>query len=679
MENNSLNELSTISDATEIVITEKQEKTETSVEISNTLPDSTPEVTPKIEVAETHHEEAELAAQILGRQVIKEKQDDLPEDMKDHDDDDVLQSGEPTAPEEDYSHLDKSQLIEKLRKLIQDKEVQLLKPDVESIKQFFYRKFNVELKEKREKFIAEGGDEKDFAPEPDQYEEALKILLKKFKEERYTYNQKIERDKNANLQSKLKIIEELKILVGANDSITDIGAVFNKYKELTKQWKEIGAIPQTEVKNVWQNYNFQLTQFHDSIKISQELHELDMKRNLEAKMKICEDCESLLIEDNVVKAFRALQGLHLQWREIGPFAKEKRQEVWERFKHASTIVNKRYQDHFEKLKQEEENNLNEKIMLCEKVEEISQMQFNNPKDWESKSDEVIELQKLWKTIGYAPKKDNSKVYQRFREACDKFFGNKRDFFEKHKENQEGNLQMKTELCIQAESLKDSHEWRQTSDEIIKLQDKWKTIGPVPRKVSDQLWKRFREACNAFFENKKSYFSNIDKEQDNNLTQKLELIKEIENFQPSENKSENLNHIKEFQRKWADIGHVPIKDKDNIQKNYRTALNKWFDTLNVEDNQKNDNRFKSKLKEFEHSPRSSGKFKAERDSLVRQYQATMDDILLLENNIGFFAKSKNAEVLINDIKSKIDKYKKQAQSFDEKIKMMDQMKDTDKEQ
>jgi len=342
-------------------------------------------------------------------------------------------------------------------------------------------------------------------------------------------------------------------------------------------------------------------------------------------------------------------------------------------------VNKRYQDHFEKQKQEEDNNLNEKIMLCEKVEEISQMQFNNPKDWESKSDEVIELQKLWKTIGYAPKKDNSKVYQRFREACDKFFGNKRDFFEKHKENQEGNLQMKTELCIQAESLKDSHEWRQTSDEIIKLQDKWKTIGPVPRKVSDQLWKRFREACNAFFENKKSYFSNIDKEQDNNLTQKLELIKEIENFQPSENKSENLNHIKEFQRKWADIGHVPIKDKDNIQKNYRTALNKWFDTLNVEDNQKNDNRFKSKLKEFEHSPRSSGKFKAERDSLVRQYQATMDDILLLENNIGFFAKSKNAEVLINDIKSKIDKYKKQAQSFDEKIKMMDQMKDTDKEQ
>jgi hypothetical protein len=567
-----------------------------------------------------------------------------------------------------YATKSKEELIDALKTLI-EQPIQTIKGDVETIKIAFYKKHNAEIQEKKQAFLDNGGNVEEFQVETDPLEESLKDLYKKYKHLRTAFNEQIEHEKHDNLKEKYQIIESIRDLINRKESINN---TFAEFRELQHRWREIGPVPQADVKPLWETYHHHVENFYDYININKELRDLDLRKNLEIKIELCEKAEELLLEPNVVKAFKNLQKLHAQWREAGPVPREKKDEIWERFKLVTTNINKSYQDHFENIKNEQENNLNAKVALCEKAEEISEATYTSPRDWDNKSKELIELQKVWKIIGFAPKKDNNRIYIRFRTACDKFFAAKRDFFSLNKEEQNGNLQLKTELCLQAEALMDSTEWKKTTEILTNLQKDWKTIGPVPRKHSDIIWKRFRTACNSFFERKDSHFKELDAAQDENLIKKRDLIQRIESFEFTDSPEENLDKLKEFQKEWTEIGHVPLKEKDDVQMAYRGAINAKFDSLRSNENRRSEARFKSKIENLQQSPKGSNKMRFEREKLINKLRQVEGDIVVWENNIGFFAHSKNAESLILDVKNKIEAAKALALSLREKVELMDNM-------
>ena len=365
-----------------------------------------------------------------------------------------------------------------------------------------------------------------------------------------------------------------------------------------------------------------------------------------------------------------MQKYHEQWREIGPVPLENKEDIWERFKAATAKINKKYQDFFETRKTEQKKNFDAKTALCEKVEEINELELDSNKEWDDKSKELVQLQKIWRTIGFAPRKDNNKVYERFRTACDKFFDKKREFYSRNKEVQQNNLQMKLDLCLEAETLKDSTDWKKTTQDFINIQKRWKEIGPVSRKHSEIIWKRFRAACDYFFEKKSEHFSGIDTEQVDNLALKEQLIEEVIHFEPSDDVSENLKTLKSFQRRWTEIGHVPIKKKDDIQNRFRDAINKLYDELNLDEEKRNLLNFRSKMNSYSESNRGQSKMRMEREKYMNKLKQLENDLVLLDNNIGFFAKSKNAESLIEDVKKKIENTREKIEMLKEKIRVID---------
>jgi hypothetical protein len=583
------------------------------------------------------------------------------------------ESHEGGVPEEDYSQCSKTELIHKLSLLLSSKNVEKIRVSVDSIKINFYKKHKAELDKIRKDAEEAGtlveGTEMTFEPDP--LEETLKDLLKKYRDLKAEYNHKQEEEKHKNLQEKYKIIDEIKELVNRKESIND---TFQQFRELQNRWRSVGIVPQANLKDLWDTYHHYVEIFYDYIKINKELRDLDLKKNFEAKMDICEKAEELLLEPSIIKAFKALQKLHEAWRETGPVPQESKTEIWERFKAITSKLNKKHQDYFESLKNTQKKNLESKDILCERAEEICNVEIKSPKEWEQHYQEMIELQKIWRTIGFAPKKDNNKIYNRFRIACDGFFNRKRDFFAQNKEEQTNNLQMKTDLCMQAEALKDSTEWKATTEDLINLQKKWKQIGAVPRKNSDQVWKRFRAACDAFFNNKAQFYNNIDSQYDENLKLKQELINEIENFVPSDQPEENFQKLKEFQRRWAEIGFVPLKNKEEIQKKYRDAVNKQFDNLKIDDSKKNMLRFKNKIENISTKTKGGSKLRFERDKYINKLKQIENDIVVWENNIGFFAKSKNAESMIAEVQRKIQLGKEEIKTIEEKVRMIDSMDD-----
>jgi hypothetical protein len=500
----------------------------------------------------------------------------------------------------------------------------------------------------------------------------LKDLLNKHKDKKNDYIKNQEILKEENLKKKYEIIDEIKDLLNREESINK---TFQDFRDLQKKWRDIGLVPQSKVKDLWETYHHHVEKFYDYININKELRDLDLKKNLEAKIALCEKAEDLLLEPSIVKAFKELQKLHDQWREIGPVAREHKESTWERFRAATKKINKKHQEYFQELKQSQKKNLEAKRALCEKVEAINQEEFDNHKEWEKKSDEVKEIQKVWRTIGFAPKKQNNKIYQRFREACDAFFDAKRDFYARNKELQNQNLQRKIDLCNQAEALKESTDWKKTTNDLIELQKQWKKVGPVPRKQSDEVWNRFRAACDYFFDHKKKYFSNIDQRYEENLKKKQDLIKEIEELELSDNIQENFNTLKEYQKKWSEIGFVPIKEKDKIKEKYQQALNKHFNNLDIDEGKRNLLKFKTKIENVKGSPNAGQRLRKEREKFITRLKKLESDIELWENNIGFFSKSsENAESMINDIERKIQKAKDQIELLEEKVNIIDDIKE-----
>ena len=576
---------------------------------------------------------------------------------------------EMTIKPADYSKDNKPELVEILKILIETKPVNEIKGDVENIKINFYKKHKAENERLRKKFVEEGNAIEDFVPVYDPLEDTLKDLLKKYRLLKNEQGKYLEKEKEENLKRKYEVIERIKELVDRKESLNK---TFQEFRDLQSRWRSIGLVPQNEMKNLWDTYHYHVEKFYDYIKINQELRDLDFKRNLEAKIQLCEKAEELLLEPNVVNAFKALQHLHEQWREIGPVPPEQRAEIWERFREITAKINKQHQEYFVGLKTQQRQNLEAKIQLCEKVEAILAMEISKPREWEEQSREIIEIQKAWKSIGFSPKKQNLKIYKRFRDACDEFFKKKRDFYSGHKEVLKNNLQMKIDLCNQAEALKDSTDWKKTSEEIIHLQEQWKQIGPVPRKQADGIWKRFRAACDEFFNNKARHFSNIDKVYENNLAEKEKLIEEIENFKPGEETSKDFEMLKEFQRRWSEIGFVPLNKKEEIQQRYRNAINSQFDHLNIDENKKSLLKYKNKLDNIRESHRPSYKILQEREKFINKIKQLENEIVVWENNVGFFAKSKNADVMINEVLGKIEKAKKEIKVLEEKVRMIDSL-------
>ncbi|MBN1159247.1 MAG: DUF349 domain-containing protein [Bacteroidales bacterium] len=576
-----------------------------------------------------------------------------------------------SEPGINYAALSMEDLVAMLREMVGNKPVESILHDVESIKINFYKKHKAEIEQRRKAFISMGGELDEFTVEPVPLELDMKELLRRFRDLKSEYNKVLEEQKVRNLEEKYNIIEKIKELVTRKESIN---RTFQEFRDLQKQWREIGPVPQQNVKDMWDTYHHHVEAFYDFIRINQELRDLDLKKNLEAKIELCEKAEELLLDSNIVNAFKNLQDLHEQWREVGPVPADMRVEIWDRFKEATAKINKKHQEHFIQLKGEQKKNLEAKTALCEKAEEFGNLEITTHKEWVEFSRELMNLQKVWKTIGFAPKKDNVRIYKRFREACDNFFNRKRDYYGSVKEEQNNNLQLKTELCIQAETISESTEWKKTMEELIELQQRWKEIGPVPHKHSDKLWKRFRAACDKFFERKASHYSEVDNSFENNLIKKRELIREIEDLKFSENAEYCLKKLKELQRRWTEIGFVPLKEKDEIHEKYRQAINQKFDQLKIDDSRKNILKFKSKIDNYLEKPNGMHRIRMEREKYVARLKQMENDIVLWENNIGFFTHSKNAESMIKEVENKIENTRKNIDLLNRKINMIDDLDD-----
>lgn len=593
---------------------------------------------------------------------------------------DVLEKNEPEDKKKDdvdeikimpvdYSTFEKEQLISRLSLLIEERPVNEIKGDIDRIKINFYKKHRSEFELKKMQFLNEGGELKDFKPVDDPLELNLKELLKQFRKKKSELNKTIEINKQENLKKKYEIINEIKDLINREESLHK---TFQEFRDLQTRWRGVGIIPQQNVKDLWETYHHHVEKFYGFVKINKELRDLDLKKNQESKINLCETAEKILLESNVVDTYKTLQKYHDQWREIGPVPHENKNEIWERFKDVTAKINKRHHQYYQDLKDQQKNNLEKKTELCDKVEEINkQCNMESPGNWEKRADEIKKLQTAWRSIGFAPRKHNNKIYKKFREACDAFFQTKRNYYIEHKDVQNNNLKIKTDLCIQAESFQDSEDWKKTTDALIKLQKKWKEAGPVPRKSSEKVWKCFRAACDKFFERKSEYYSNRDEIFKDNYKLKKELISEIEKQEPVEDAEESFDKIKDFQRRWNEIGFVPFKQKDVLIDLYRSAINKQFDKLNIDEFGKNKLKYENKLEQLRESPKGSFKAKIDREKFYNRIKKIESDIVLWENNKGFFAKSANAESLIREIDEKIDKSRENVRLMEEKIKMIDQ--------
>ncbi|MFH2143252.1 MAG: DUF349 domain-containing protein, partial [Bacteroidota bacterium] len=555
----------------------------------------------------------------------------------------------------DYSKLSKEDLVAALKRLIEQKPVHKIKNEIEVIKTNFYKKHHAEIEDNKKKYMEAGGLPEEYDSGTDTSEENLKAYIQKYKDIKTDYQKELEKEKVENLNLKLQVIEDLKNLGKKEESVNK---TFQEFRDLQKRWTEIGLVPQNSIKELWENYNFWIDNFYKIIRINKDLRDNDLKKNLEHKIELCEKAEELLLEPDILVAFEKLQNLHDFWREAGPVSEDKKDEIWDRFKETTNKINKKHQDYYIQKKEERENNLKAKIEICEKIEQFNEQNYESHGVWENKTNEILELQKVWKAIGEIPRKDSNLVFTRFRATCDVFFERKKVFYESLKEDQNDNLQKKIDVCVQAESLMESSDWKRTTDEFFKLQEKWKTIGPAPKKKSDEVWRRFRKACDHFFNRKAESFKSKIQEEEENLKLKIELIEKLNNFSPIGNANQDLAQLKEFQREWTNIGNIPLKQKDIMQQQFKDAINRQFGKLELDDSKIELYQFKMKIESIIQETQPKEKLEAEREKISRTLSKMESDVILIENNMGFFKNSSNASGIINEMKNKIENGKKQ---------------------
>ncbi|MGB4575851.1 MAG: DUF349 domain-containing protein [Paludibacter sp.] len=566
----------------------------------------------------------------------------------------------------DYSLYTKAELVDALKLLI-EKDIDTIKEEVEIIKQSFYKRTKAEAEESKHLFLEAGGEESEFKVDKDELEDTLKSLLNEYRSKKAVFTAQIEKDKENNLVLKQHILEQMKVLVERND---DVSTHINEFRALQQKWRSIGQVPAQHVTEMWKQYNSNQEAFWDLIKINNELREYDFKKNLEAKILLCEAAEKLDSETNIIVAFQQLQKLHEEWHELGPVSRELREQIWNRFKEASSVINKKHQAYFDTVRKLEDENMEAKIALCEKIEAFDYSNLNTYKAWDDATRIVLAWQDEWRTIGFAPRKVNQKLFDRYRKGCDAFFDAKAVFYKASKNILAQNLEKKKALCEQAEALKDSVEWKETSEKLIQLQKDWRTIGPVSKKLSDDLWKRFITACDYFFEQKNKNTSGQRSVETDNLAKKKEIIEKINLLENKGNSMEALSTLREFMAEWNAIGHVPFKDKDKVYKEYRTAVDKQFDILNIDASQRRLDSFKNNLRDM--AGKGENKLYREREKLVRAYEHLKSEIATYENNIGFLSSSsKKGGGLIKEMERKIETLKEESKLIEQKINMIEE--------
>lgn len=551
-------------------------------------------------------------------------------------------------------------IIIRIKELAQD-PLTASKEELEQLKQTFYKLHRTAVEAARQAHLDNGFAPEDFkfdSAEEEEYKSAMNII----KEKRAEQQQKEEQAREENALRKEALLERLQAMI---DSADVEQASYNDFKALQQEWKNIGEVPATKVSDLWKRYQTLTERFYDILKLNIEFREYDFKKNLEAKTRLCEAAERLAEEEDVISAFHQLQKLHQEFREIGPVARELREEVWTRFKEASTVVNKRHQQHFEELKQRENDNLEKKTALCEKVESIDVATLETYAQWNDKTQEVIALQEEWKTIGYAPQKMNNKIFERFRAACDAFFQRKAEFYKGMKDNLATNLEKKIALCEKAEALQDSTEWKATADKLTALQREWKSIGAVPKKQSDAIWKRFNAACDTFFEKRKAATSSQRTEEQENLAKKRAIIEQLSAINPEAATSEDQAKMHDLIKEWNSIGHVPFREKDKIYKQYKALIDALFDTFQKNEATRRVARYKDSIKEGTNIAR-------ERERLLRIYENMCGEIKTYENNLGFLnASSKSGNSLVAEMQRKMEKLKADAQLVLKKIAALEE--------
>lgn len=558
----------------------------------------------------------------------------------------------------------KEEVLARLKELASSEETPD-KEEVDHLKTVFYKMHVAERDEKQRQYLEAGGDPEKYQVLPDDDEKEFKVAMGVIREKRAALFMQQEAEKQENLKRKQEIIEKIKAMATSPD---EANKSFQEFKALQQEWKEIKAVPAEKANELWRNYQLYVEQFYDLLNLNREAREYDFKKNLEIKTKLCEAAEKLADESDVISAFHQLQELHQQYREAGPVAKELREEIWARFKAASTVINKKHQQHFEGLREKEEENLRRKTELCEKVETIAKEENKSASDWEKRTKEIIEIQTEWKTIGFAPQKMNVKIFERFRAACDDFFSRKAEFFKQMKERMAENAKKKKALVEKAQALADSTEWKSTSDKLIALQKEWKTIGTAPKKVGDQLWNDFLTACNRFFEARNAANAGVRNEEHANLSKKREIIEKLKAV--AEEKAEDLQEkVQQLVEEYSTIGHVPFKDKDKLYKEYHEIVDKLFSDLHISNAKRRLDNFKSNLKNV--AKRGEEALDNERARLMRRYEQLKQEVQTYENNLGFLnASSKKGNSLIDEMNRKVQKLKDEAKLVREKIKAID---------
>ena len=566
----------------------------------------------------------------------------------------------------DFNKLSLEELVTETNRVVNTYEFGKSKKTIDIIKNTFYSKLNKSQEEHKEKFVSEGGKLEDYLTPVSSEEETFKELIKVFKAKRAEATANLEKVKEANYLSKVQIIDEITHLVNSTEHFN---TVYNNFKELQDKWKSIKQVPATKIKELNSKYHFALNHFYDYLKINKELRELDLKKNQQQKEQLCERAEALIESKNAKSAFVELQDLHQRWKDVGPVIDEFRETLWERFKTATKAINDKFQDYQSKLKEDRNDNYIKKSEICEKVEQVSKETYSNPKEWDEGSEAIIGLQKEWRKIGMVPAKHNEEIYNRFKTICDAFFQQKNEFFKGLKSKQKDNLDLKIQLIEKVESLKDNDDWEKTKNEIIQVQKEWKKIGPIPRKKSDAVWKRFRAACDTFFNKKDAHFKEIHGDEKENLVAKNALIEQIEKYVQKEDGKESVADLKVFQDQWVEIGFVPIKNKNDIQERYRTAINNQFDALNIDAKERDMARLRVRLDQFIESPNANKLIFGERNKLVIRIKKAETDIQQLENNIGFFS-SGTAKGLLKEYENKIEVNKKNLEALKSKVKLID---------
>lgn len=631
-------------------------------------------VLPVAEIAAVVEKISETVAQ--ESKVPEVVDDELPKapdgDATDDDESDEQEDETEEVSLDELDGLTREELVTRLEELVKEEDVNKIKGDISRIKVAFL-KLNKEFKHDAYQKLVESTNDPDaenvetIVVPDDEVEGKFKAAFQIYKQNKFRFNEEQEKLKIQNLEAKNKILEELKALISSEETLKK---TYDEFKLLQDRWKSVGMVPKAEINNLWQNYHFLVEKFFDKVKINKELKDLDLKKNLEAKIELCGKAEDLLLETSIIKSFKNLQQYHEEWKEIGPVPQDKKDELWDRFRSATDKINERRREYYNEMQEGLEQNLAAKTILCEKAEQLISSEYDALKSWQDATNQMTELLQIWKTLGPAPKKQNNEIWARFKKSLDAFFNTKKDFYNKLKEQQMHNYNLKLDLCLQAEALRTSTDWRNTTRELINMQNEWKNLGPVPRKQSDKIWKRFRAACDEFFAAKNEYFKNVSGHEEENLKLKLDLIEKAKAFEVGENRNEAVETLKEYQRQWMEIGHVPIKEKEKLQTEFRALINKHFEKLKMDSVAIGTMNYRSRVDRMTKDSPDAGKIISKERSYVQgKIQQLQDEIKTWENNIGFFAKSKTANLLKEEFEKKIDKAKEELQLLTEKLKML----------